>query len=547
MGVNICLCNKESDNVIKELSLDCPSYLENVIISNNINNMNINHKTNSTNENIEDKKISQMKYKKIFLENSGVNNIKNIKQILNLSYTNNYLPSHQTLSDDKYIQNIIKIQSHFRNYLKNKKDKQKTEKIEENENEIEKEKDNNLSLKINYEINDIPLSSNSLRNESINKANTNNNNINQEESNMIVPFNLKSKLKLNYKYSGYLKKINNDINSLRDSSDANIIEKKEFMDNEYNEEKIGLKKEGFGKLIFNDGTEFCGVFHDNILENYGKYSNINGKNKNILNKNDKEIIITDNLNYEDFIGEYKNYTSNGFGIYKNYITNLKVIGIFNSNGISGIGMEDSVEGGYIYNGEFNNNKKEGLGTIIWKDGNKYQGEFKNNQLNGYGIIEYPGKKYYQGEVKNGRMDGFGEFFWGNEKKYIGNYKNDKRDGFGVFITKSSTFPSSTIINDITNNDIQELNYISSYIGFWKNGNMDGFGIKVNGQEIKYGIWENGNKKKHLESNLVFKTYFKWIDKKYNKLFLGHQSDIFKFLDKCLNISDQINPLDQENS
>ena len=25
--------------------------------------------------------------------------------------------------------------------------------------------------------------------------------------------------------------------------------------------------------------------------------------------------------------------------------------------------------------------------------------------------------------------------------------------------------------------------------------MDGFGIKVNGQEIKYGIWENGNKKK----------------------------------------------------
>ena len=74
------------------------------------------------------------------------------------------------------------------------------------------------------------------------------------------------------------------------------------------------------------------------------------------------------------------------------------------------------------------------------------------------MIEYPGKKYYQGEVKNGRMDGFGEFFWGNEKKYIGNYKNDKRDGFGVFITKSATFPTSTLINDITNNDIKELNY-----------------------------------------------------------------------------------------
>ena len=526
MGVNVCFCNKESNNVIKESSVDCykkyeQAYLDNVIIS---NNQNVNHRTNSTNENLEDK-LNKMKYKKLFNENSGINNTKN-KPLTNSSYINNYFNTYQTLTDEKYIQNIIKIQSYFRSYLETKKNKENYEK--------EIEKDENLSLKLNIEMNDI---SNALITQ-----NNENNNINKDESNIIIPFNLKNKFKMNYKYSGYLKKVSKQksCNSLKNITEDYYID---------NEDKSDLNKEGFGKFIFNDGTEFCGIFHDNILEKYGKYSNINGKSQNNLDKNDKEIIITDNLNYEEFIGEYKNYEANGFGIYKNFITNLKISGIFHYNGLSGIGIEDSVEGGYIYYGEFINNKKEGYGTIIWKDGSKYQGEFINNQLNGHGIIEYPGNKYYQGEIKNGRMDGYGEFFWKNEKKYIGNYKNDKRNGFGVFISKLNDFPNSNLngLSNHINNDGSELNNISAYIGFWKNGNPDGFGIKVNGQEIKYGIWENGNKKKYLESNIIFKTYFKWIDKKYNKLFLGNQSDIFRFLDNCININSQINPINQENS
>ena len=78
------------------------------------------------------------------------------------------------------------------------------------------------------------------------------------------------------------------------------------------------------------------------------------------------------------------------------------------------------------------NKKDGIGTIIWKDGSKYQGQFKNNQMNGYGMIEYPEKNYYQGEIKKGKMEGYGQFFWSDRKKYIGYYKNDKRNGFGVY-------------------------------------------------------------------------------------------------------------------
>ena len=545
MGVNVCFCQKESENVIKESSVDCykkieQSYLENVIISNNIN---LNHKTNSTNENLEEKKQNKTKYKKIFNEMSAINTSKNdIKPVMNFPYIKSDNPSNQFLIDKKNLSYIIKIQSFYRNYLQRKHNK---EKYENNENEIEK-----ISLKLNYEVNDIALSSNSLRSPPKNQDYIKINSKNENGSDIIVPFNLKNKFKMNYRYSGYIKKveIKKSISSKNLSDNSNIMEKKEkekeFCDNE---EKAGLIKEGFGKFIFMDGTEFCGIFHDNVLQNYGQYSNFNGKNYNFLNKNGKEIIITDNTNYGEFIGEYKNYISDGFGIYKNYITNLQLIGFFNSNGISGIGIEDSIEGGYVYQGEFINNKKEGYGNILWKDGNQYQGQFKNNQLNGYGIIEYPGQKYYQGEIKNGRMEGFGEFFWKNEKKYIGNYKNDKRNGFGVFIIKSNNIPNSTEEDEIANNYNLEQNKISAYIGFWKNGNMDGFGIKVYGHDVKYGIWENGNKKKYLESNIAFKTYFRWSDKKYNKLFLAPQTEIFKFLDNCININEQINPIKKENS
>ena len=540
MGVNICICNKPTENYVKDSSIDCykksdPSYYPNVITANNL-------KSNTINNNIEEKE----KYKKVFKENRRISKSmksNDIKPVVSTSYSNN-----NNINEEKYLENIIKIQNCFRkfNERKNYIKKRNSENEKDKDKNKDKNKDNSISLRINLEIAETNFSSNSFRNLHViqNQINTNN----KYESNacgIICPFNIKNKLKNNYKYSGYLKKNKKykSIISLKNNSDnSSSSEKKEINDNE---EKSELVRQGFGKFIFNDGSEFCGIFNDNYLQAYGKYSNINhNKDKYNEPKNDKEIIITDNLNYEEFIGEYRDYVSDGFGIYKNFITNLRVTGFFNGKGISGIGIEDSVEGGYVYTGEFQNNKKEGVGTIIWKDGNKYQGEFKDNQLNGYGIIEYPGKKYYQGEVKNGRMDGFGEFFWKEEKRYIGNYKNDKRNGFGVFIFKlNNNYKNPMSLYENENNN---ANNISAYIGFWKNGNMDGFGMKINNLEIKYGLWENGMKRKYLESSFALKTYIKWIDKKYNKLFLGQQTDIINFMEKCLNIDKDIYPANQEN-
>ena len=54
-------------------------------------------------------------------------------------------------------------------------------------------------------------------------------------------------------------------------------------------------------------------------------------------------------------------------------------------------------------------ERSGIGTYIWKSGDKYEGHFQGNKRSGYGI------QYYA-----------------NGEKYVGNWANDDRNGFGTF-------------------------------------------------------------------------------------------------------------------
>ena len=110
MGVPICTCNKINENLVKELSIDNfksndqMNYINVVLTTNNNmnnstnNNNNIVRKTNSNNENFDDKQINKDKYKKIVNEN-GVLTSQNAKPALSTSYSNNYV-TNKTIIDE---------------------------------------------------------------------------------------------------------------------------------------------------------------------------------------------------------------------------------------------------------------------------------------------------------------------------------------------------------------------------------------------------------------------------------------------------------------
>ena len=59
-----------------------------------------------------------------------------------------------------------------------------------------------------------------------------------------------------------------------------------------------------------------------------------------------------------------------------------------------------------------------------KDTNpKYQGEVENGVPNGLGFIIFPDGNKYVGSWKNGKKDGLGTFTWSWGGKYVGSWKN----------------------------------------------------------------------------------------------------------------------------
>ena len=539
MGVPNCSCDKQYQiEDSKSSYFYCCQKTGQIEDANNT----ILNKINNINDNIDENfKILYLKNNRINENNEEKNNFKHHRNYENsnsflfdknvncstFSFTQN--KSNEMTKEDNYINNVVKIQNYFRKYMNKKRD----ENIANLGNNKEDSNQNKVNLKLNFAYNESSISNDDKcnNNDNIDKSSfviLTNNLLNSSIENIHFPFNIGNKKKnLYYVYSGYTKQ-------------------KLILDNN-NNEKAKTMKEGFGKMIFSDGSEFSGIFHNNTIEGYGRYSNINQKpninedKKGKIKEKEKVIIITetDNHFYEEYIGEYKDYIPNGYGIYKNYLNNLQLTGIFINNKFSEIGIEESGEGGYIYNGEFLNNKKEGFGTMIWKDGQKYWGEFKNNQMNGYGIIEYPGEIFYQGEVRSGRMEGFGEFFWKKNKKFIGYYKNGKRNGFGVYIFKGDEMLRISLRSET----ISENSGLSAFIGFWKDGKMEGFGMKINAKEIKYGIWEKGHKKKWFENINGVKNLLKYNGQKYKKLFLSSEIIILNFLEFCINIDKDISPYD----
>ena len=235
------------------------------------------------------------------------------------------------------------------------------------------------------------------------------------------------------------------------------------------------KKNGFGIITWLDNSKLKGFFESNELNGICRFYNFKYRS--------------------NFIGEYKNNKPSGFGVYS--AKSFSMQGYWDSENLNGIAIEVWEDGTY-FQGEYKDNKKNGIGLYRWPDGTIYQGEFKDGQMNGKGIILYSNDCIFSGEIENGYMDGYGYFSWGNGSMYIGYYSQDIKNGFGIYVWDQKNF----VI----------------YIGFWEMGKQQGIGAKVNGNKIKYCLWNKGKISIVLKGLYEIDKYLTGMQKCYYNFF-----------------------------
>nr|CCC93764.1 unnamed protein product [Trypanosoma congolense IL3000] len=143
----------------------------------------------------------------------------------------------------------------------------------------------------------------------------------------------------------------------------------------------------------------------------------------------------------------------------------------------------------VYEGEWVNGKKEGLGVYQWSD-RSYWGMWKAGMREGFGVLSTSNNFCYEGEWHLDRRCGFGKAFYENGSRYEGDWDNDMRCGEGLFVypggvTVSGTWRDDTLCPDVTTYYPDG----SFYVGEWVNGCRQGTGKHTDAPgNVFVGVW-----------------------------------------------------------
>jgi radial spoke head protein 1 len=128
---------------------------------------------------------------------------------------------------------------------------------------------------------------------------------------------------------------------------------------------------------------------------------------------------------------------------------------------NGRGIYTYAEKGDIYDGEFMDNMKHGIGKMTYKEKGEYHGYWENGKKHREGVFKYLNKDIYSGSWKHGKKDGKGAYIFNDTgMKFIGEWKT------GKFVMGKWIFPNGTYYEGAFENNLPKG------VGKWyfKNGN-----------------------------------------------------------------------------
>ena len=85
-----------------------------------------------------------------------------------------------------------------------------------------------------------------------------------------------------------------------------------------------------------------------------------------------------------------------------------------------------------YQGDVENGKPNGLGFLIYPNGDKYVGGWKDGRRNGQGTFTLPDGGTYVGGWKDGKEHGHGTLTFPDGKRYEGKWQDGNYHGHGTY-------------------------------------------------------------------------------------------------------------------
>lgn len=293
-----------------------------------------------------------------------------------------------------------------------------------------------------------------------------------EKDNFIMQL---EEIHINYK-ARLITKYFRELKKKKEESHKEIVIMKNMQDKNFNLSSIINSNDTIDVDLFPEETYyFIGSFFNNKKDGFGfqYYPESNSYYYGYF-INDKRV---DWCKFEDksrkylYKGQTNNNLTGHYGICVNYYKQTVYEGEWLNNRKEGVGIEHYQDKSF-YEGEFHDGLKEGSGRYIWCDGSIYEGGWVKNSLEGYGTYKFQDGSYCTGMWKDNKMNGFGKFTFPMVKCYIGFFKNDIKFGFGLIYW----FTNQT-----------------AFIGYWKNNRQDGLGKYISKDKIRYGYWTEGRK------------------------------------------------------
>ena len=178
-----------------------------------------------------------------------------------------------------------------------------------------------------------------------------------------------------------------------------------------------------------------------------------------------------------FYGEIKNNKRNGLGIgvTKN---GEKYEGEYFNNLCDGIGIYYSDK--FNHMGEFKNGKANGFGIRKYKDGNLYEGEWLNDDGTGIGIITYEDGVNYIGQVKKLQSIGAGKLMWPNGDFFIGALYEHGRKGLSFYSDEQGLFDGEFKYSKENDDDSEAIGTF-----YFPNGRQEKRKRIIKGDEAKW--------------------------------------------------------------